>query len=129
MRGWSLSEHNGKVRLRLQFPNEENWPANAQTNLPYAWKPSAETFTAVQGLVTRIYKPVNACCAAEKVDATTLSHPWISSEQGSADSHEDHRFRHFLNHSHPTLEDEILDCHTAVTASDRNVSIFLARFP
>jgi hypothetical protein len=58
MRGWSLSEHNGKVRLRLQFPNEGNWPANAQTNLPYTWEPSAETFTAVQGLVTKIYGPV-----------------------------------------------------------------------
>ena len=58
MRGWSLSEHNGKVRLRLQFPKEGGWPANAQTNLPYTWEPSAETFTAVQGLVTKIYGPV-----------------------------------------------------------------------
>ena len=57
-----------------------------------------------------------ACCAAEKVDATALPHPWIGSEQGSADSHEDHRFRHFLDHSHPSLGDEILACHTAVTA-------------
>ena len=44
-----------------------------------------------------------ACCAAEKVDATTLPHPWIGSEQGSADSHEDHRFRDFLDHSYPSL--------------------------
>jgi hypothetical protein len=58
MRGWSLSEHNGKVRLRLQFPKDGGWPANAQTNLPYNWEPSAETFTAVQGLVTRIYGDV-----------------------------------------------------------------------
>ena len=69
------------------------------------------------------------CCAAEKVDATALSHPWIGSEQGSTYSHEDHRFRDFLDQSHPILEDEILDCHTAVTASTRNISIFLARFP
>lgn len=58
MRGWSLSDHNGKVRLRLQFPKEGDWPANAQANLPYAWEPSAETFTSVQGLVTRIHAPV-----------------------------------------------------------------------
>ena len=49
-----------------------------------------------------------ACCAAEEVYATTLPHPWIGSEQGSADSHEDHRFSHFLDHSHPSLDDEIL---------------------
>ena len=57
-----------------------------------------------------------ACCAAEKVDAAALPHPWIGSEQGSADSHEDHRFRHFLNHSDPSGGDEILDCHIAGTA-------------
>jgi len=58
MRGWSLSDHNAKVRLRLQFPKEGDWPANGQANLPYAWEPSAETFTSVQGLVTRIHAPV-----------------------------------------------------------------------
>ena len=76
MRGWSLSEHNGKVRLRLQFPKEGGWPANAQTNLPYAWEPSAETFTAVQGLVTRIYKPVmerGATLKAAIADALAIS--------------------------------------------------------
>ena len=57
-----------------------------------------------------------ACCAAEKVDAAALLHPWIGSEQGSADSHEDHRFSHFLDHSHPSHDDEILLCHTAVRA-------------
>ena len=62
--------------------------------------------------------------AAEQVDATALPHPWISSEQGSADSHEDHRFRHFLDHSHPSLDDEILACHTAVTAGDSNAHKF-----
>lgn len=41
--------------------------------------------------------------AAEQVDATTLPYSWIRSEQGSADSHKDHRFRHFLDHSHPLL--------------------------
>jgi hypothetical protein len=53
---------------------------------------------------------------AEEVYATTLPHPWIGSEQGSPDSHKDHRFRHFLDHSHPSLGYEILACHTAVTA-------------
>ena len=59
-----------------------------------------------------------ACCAAEKVDATTLPHPWIGSEQGSADSHEDRRFHYFLDHSDPSLDDGILACHTEVTAGD-----------
>ncbi|MDB4659856.1 hypothetical protein OAE57_02160 [Synechococcus sp. AH-551-C10] len=42
--------------------------------------------------------------AAEQVDATALPHPWIGSEQGSTYSHEDHRFRYFLDHSHPSLD-------------------------
>ena len=45
--------------------------------------------------------------AAEEVKATSLPHPWIGSEQGSPDSHEDRRFRHFLDHNHPALDDEI----------------------
>ncbi len=43
--------------------------------------------------------------AAEEVKATSLPHPWIGSEQGSTNSHEDRRFRHFLDHSHPSLDD------------------------
>ena len=58
----------------------------------------------------------NARSAAEKVDATALPHPWIGSEQGSTYSHEDHRFRYFLDYSHPSLDDEIPDSPTAVTA-------------
>ena len=42
-------------------------------------------------------------CATENVNATKLPKPWIGSEQGSADSHEDHRFHNFLDHSHPSL--------------------------
>jgi hypothetical protein len=34
----------------------------------------------------------------------------------SANSHEDRRFHHFLDHCHPSVGDEILACHTAVTA-------------
>ena len=59
-----------------------------------------------------------ACCAAEEVWATSLPHPWVGSEQGSAHSHENHRFRHFLDHSNPSVGDEILDCHTAVKVRD-----------
>ena len=60
--------------------------------------------------------------AAEEVKATSLPHPWIGSEQGSTNSHEDRRFRHFLDHSHPSLDDEILACHTAVTAGESGES-------
>ena len=36
-RGWSVSEHNGKTCLRLQFPKTgDERPTNAQTNLPFA---------------------------------------------------------------------------------------------
>ncbi len=54
--------------------------------------------------------------AAEEVRATTYPKPWIGSEQGSANSHENRRFHHFLDHCHPSVGDEILACHTAVTA-------------
>jgi hypothetical protein len=63
-----------------------------------------------------------ARCAAEQVKATTLPHTWIGSEQGSADSHEDHRFRHFLDHSQPSLGDEILARHTEMTAIESGES-------
>jgi hypothetical protein len=52
--------------------------------------------------------------------ATSLPQPWIGSEQDSADSHEDRRFRHFLNYSHPSLDDEILECQTTVSARNSN---------
>jgi hypothetical protein len=52
--------------------------------------------------------------------APSLAHPWIGSEQGSPDSHEDHRFRHFLDPGHPSLGYEILDCHTTLTARYNN---------
>ena len=70
------------------------------------------------------YSPLQtkACCAAEKVDATTLPHPWIGSEQGSPYSHKDHRFQYFLDHSHPSLANEILARHTAMTAVDSGTS-------
>ena len=63
-----------------------------------------------------------ACCAAEKVEAAALPHPWIGSEQGSADSHQDHHFRHFLDHSHPSLDDEFLACHKSVTSVESGES-------
>ena len=61
--------------------------------------------------------------AAEQVDATALPHPWIGSEQGSTYSHEDHRFRHLLDHSHSSLDDEILTCHKAVGEVRPEVSL------
>ena len=56
-RGWSVSEHNGKTRLRLQFPKTgDDWPANAQTNLPYNWE--EDSIDDITLLVNRIYTPV-----------------------------------------------------------------------
>ena len=56
-RGWSVSEHNGKTRLRLQFPKTGGeWPANAQTNLPYNWE--EDSIDDITLLVNRIYTPV-----------------------------------------------------------------------
>ena len=55
-RGWSVSEHNGRTRLRLQFPKTGDWPANAQTNLPYAW--DADSVDEIVLLINRIYAPV-----------------------------------------------------------------------
>ena len=58
-RGWSVSEHNGKTRLRLQFPKTgDEWPANAQTNLPYSWE--ADSIDDITLLINRIYTPVMA---------------------------------------------------------------------
>ena len=55
-RGWSVSEHNGRTRLRLQFPKAGEWPANAQTNLPFAW--DSESVDDIVLLINRIYAPV-----------------------------------------------------------------------
>ena len=54
-RGWGVSEHYGKVRLKLQFPKGAG-VANASTTLPYPWSPAS--ISDVQGLLTRIYGPV-----------------------------------------------------------------------
>ena len=55
-RGWSVSEHNGRTRLRLQFPKTGDWPANAQTNLPFSW--DSESVDEIVLLINRIYAPV-----------------------------------------------------------------------
>jgi len=55
-RGWSVSEHNGRTRLRLQFPKTGDWPANAQTNLPFPW--DADSVDEIVLLINRIYAPV-----------------------------------------------------------------------
>ena len=55
-RGWSISEHNGRTLLRLQFPKGGEWPANAQTNFPYAW--DADSVDDIVLLINLIYAPV-----------------------------------------------------------------------
>ena len=42
--------------MRLQFPKTGDWPANAQTNLPYAW--DSESVDEIVLLINRIYAPV-----------------------------------------------------------------------
>ena len=54
-RGWGLSDHYGKVRLKLQFPADAGI-ANASATLPYPWAKSS--IRPVRGLLTRIYGPV-----------------------------------------------------------------------
>ena len=54
-RGWGLSDHYGKVRLKLQFPPGAGI-ANASATLPYSWHPAS--IGPVQGILTRIYGPV-----------------------------------------------------------------------
>ena len=54
-RGWGLSDHYGKVRLKLQFPPGAGI-ANASATLPYSWDPAS--IGPVQGILTRIYGPV-----------------------------------------------------------------------
>ena len=54
-RGWGLSEHYGRVRLKLQFPTGTGI-ASASATLPYEWTESS--IQPVQGLLTRIYGPV-----------------------------------------------------------------------
>ena len=55
-RGWSVSEHNGRTRLRLQFPKTGDWPANAQTNLPFPW--DKRSTNEIVLLINRLYEPV-----------------------------------------------------------------------
>ena len=50
-----MSEHYGKVRLKLQFPTGTGI-ASASATLPYEWTESS--IQPVQGLLTRIYGPV-----------------------------------------------------------------------
>ena len=54
-RGWGLSEHYGKMRLKLQFPAGASI-ASASATLPYPW--AASSIQPIQGLLTRIYGPV-----------------------------------------------------------------------
>ena len=55
LRGWGLSEHYGKVRLKLQFPTG-GAVASASATLPYPWAESSSQ--PVSRLLDRIYQPV-----------------------------------------------------------------------
>ncbi len=55
LRGWGLSEHYGKVRLKLQFPSGGS-VANASATLPFSWVESS--IHPVNALLLKIYKPV-----------------------------------------------------------------------
>ena len=55
-RGWSVVNFRGKTRLRLQFPKQGNWPADAQAFLPYAWE--STSVNPVIQLVNAIYPRV-----------------------------------------------------------------------
>ena len=55
LRGWGLSEHYGKVRLKLQFPSGGS-VANASATLSYPWDESS--IQPVNALLLKIYKPV-----------------------------------------------------------------------
>ena len=55
-RGWGVSEHRGKVRLKLQFPKKGDWPRNDQALLPYLWQAASQNEVIL--LCNRIYGPV-----------------------------------------------------------------------
>ena len=55
-RGWSVVNFRGKTRLRLQFPKQGSWPADAQAFLPYPWEPAS--VNPVIQLVNVIYPHV-----------------------------------------------------------------------
>jgi len=56
-RGWGVSEHNGKVRLRTQTPKGEKYPPPDGKTLDYPWTPASQA--AVIQLVSLILEPVN----------------------------------------------------------------------
>ena len=55
-RGWSVVNARGKVRLKLQFPTQGDWPQDQAAVLPYAWEPASQA--SVLQLVGLIYGPV-----------------------------------------------------------------------
>ena len=55
-RGWSVVNFRGKVRLKLQFPKQGDWPQDQAVVLPYAWEPSSQA--SVLQLVGLIYGTV-----------------------------------------------------------------------
>ena len=55
-RGWSVVNFRDKTRLRLQFPKQGSWPADAQAFLHYPWSP--DSVNPVIQLVNAIYPMV-----------------------------------------------------------------------
>ena len=58
-RGWSVANFRGKTRLRLQFPKQGSWPADAQMFLPYPLEPAS--VNPVIQLVNVIYSRFMSC--------------------------------------------------------------------
>ena len=55
-RGWSVVNFRDRTRLRLQFPKQGSWPADAQAFLPYPWSP--DSVNPVIQLVNAVYPMV-----------------------------------------------------------------------
>lgn len=53
---WGVSEHSGKVRLRVQFPKGQGLPESDRVTLPYRWEP--DSMDPVLQLVGLVYTAV-----------------------------------------------------------------------
>ena len=89
-RGWSVVNFRGKTRLRLQFPKQGSWPADAQAFLPYAWE--STSVNPVIQLVNAIYPRVMSgevtlraaiddAVATKTTPAAAAVSPWTAIEE------------------------------------------------
>jgi hypothetical protein len=89
-RGWSVVNFRGKTRLRLQFPKQGNWPADAQAFLPYPWERTS--VNPVIQLVNAIYPRVMSgevtlraaiadAVATKTTPAAAVVSPWPAIEE------------------------------------------------